>query len=104
MRVLTNLSRNAFQAGADKIKVDAEYGEDGKKVIVRVVDNGPGLPEKAKENMFQPFEGSARKGGTGLGLVIVRDLIEAHGGVIELEKSGPDGAVFKIELPTGSQS
>ena len=51
------------------------------------------------ENLFQPFAGSGRKGGTGLGLPIVRDALKAHGGGIDLVSTGPEGTVFRIVLP-----
>ena len=66
-----------------------------------MADNGPGLSPMAMENLFQPFTGSTRKGGTGLGLVIVRDVMRAHGGDIKLIETGEAGTVFRLELPEG---
>lgn len=96
-RVLSNLVQNAKQAGAGHVTISAEMTRD--RLLVRIADDGPGLPEKAKAKMFQPFAGSARKGGTGLGLVIVRDLMLAHGGDIVLESTGKAGTVFCLDLP-----
>ncbi len=104
-RILLNLMRNARQAiesepdrrGSGVVKVEA-LKADG-MTVVRVSDNGPGLPERSLEHLFQPFAGSARSGGSGLGLAISRELAQAHGGDVVLVRTGPEGAVFEIRLP-----
>ncbi|MFD1511160.1 sensor histidine kinase [Lacimonas salitolerans] len=103
-RVLSNLVRNARQALAQTGK-GGEIGlraceEDGAWKI-EVTDTGPGLPPKAQANLFTPFQGGARKGGSGLGLAISAELIRGHGGTLTLERTGPDGTVFRISLPMG---
>ena len=82
-RVLTNLVRNARQAieatgRPGTIEVGAGEEDDG--WWIRVGDTGPGLPERAKEHLFQPFQGGIRTGGTGLGLAIAAELVRGHGG------------------------
>jgi signal transduction histidine kinase len=57
------------------------------------------MAPRARENLFQPFEGSARAGGTGLGLAIARELIEAHGGELILKETDAQGTSFEITLP-----
>jgi signal transduction histidine kinase len=101
-RVLTNLVRNAVQAieasgRPGDVEVTAERAGD--RTLIRVRDGGPGLPPKARENLFQPFLGGARRGGAGLGLVIAAELVQGHGGALTLERTGPDGATFLISLP-----
>ena len=96
-RVLNNLGRNARQVGASSVRVSARL-EDG-RIIIDVADDGPGLSDKARGRLFQPFAGSARDGGTGLGLVIARDIMRAHGGDIELVETGPGGTTFRMLLP-----
>lgn len=101
-RVIFNLVRNARQAiessgEGGEIAVGAE--ESNTHWLIRISDTGPGLPPKAQENLFTPFQGGARKGGTGLGLVISAELVRGHGGQIELEKTGPEGTVFLVLLP-----
>jgi signal transduction histidine kinase len=87
-RVIHNICRNAVQAQ-----------RVGSVVSITIDDTGPGMPRKAKENLFAAFRGSARSGGTGLGLAIARELVLAHGGTIALvEKPGP-GTQFRIEIP-----
>ncbi|MBO6519124.1 MAG: HAMP domain-containing histidine kinase [Rhodospirillales bacterium] len=97
LRALHNLCSNAGQAGAKNLTIQCAI-EDG-EIVIDVVDDGPGLPEKAQENLFQAFAGSSRDGGTGLGLVIVREVVIEHGGDIELLRTGPDGTAFRIHLP-----
>jgi signal transduction histidine kinase len=97
-RVLLNLLRNAVEAGARRLEVRAKLESAG-ALIVEIEDNGPGLPERARANLFRPFVGSARRDGTGLGLAIVRDLIRAHGGEIELVRTGREGSLFRITIP-----
>ena len=96
-RVLSNLARNAFEAGAHRLRVSAAY--EGRSTVIDIADDGPGLPPKARENLFRPFFGSARPGGTGLGLAIARELIRAHGGDLMLVASTGSGTEFRIELP-----
>ena len=99
-RVLLNLARNAARAvGPEgRIAVDCEVDADGIATI-RMTDSGPGLPDKAKKNLFVPYAGGGERGGTGLGLAIVAELMIAHGGSAELEKSDTDGATFRLTLP-----
>ena len=102
-RVLYNLCRNAAQAleaddGPQKaINVSAQ--RDGDRVQVTIDDTGPGLPQKARENLFSAFRGSVRAGGTGLGLAIARELIEGHRGWIVLEEKSERGTRFRFEIP-----
>jgi signal transduction histidine kinase len=96
-RVFANLAQNAAQAGAKRIEIKAER-QDG-MLVAQVADDGPGLAPRARDNLFQPFAGSARPDGFGLGLAIVRELVLAHGGNIRLVRSTADGTVFAVELP-----
>lgn len=98
-RVLANLARNSVEAGASRVDVSADVDDGCVRIVVG--DDGPGLPEKARENLFQPFVGSARPGGTGLGLAIAREIMRAHGGDISLVESSEGGTTFRLELPVG---
>ena len=95
-RVLVNLMRNAAEAGAKIIRVTTESRSGVTRM--RVADDGPGLPLRVQDRLFQPFTSSGRYGGTGLGLAIARDLIRAHGGDLVLEETGPRGTVFAMDL------
>ena len=96
-RIFANLTQNAVQSGATRVMVTARRERD--QVVAEVSDNGPGLAPRARDNLFQPFAGSARPGGSGLGLAIVRELVRAHGGNIRLLHSTAEGTAFAIELP-----
>jgi signal transduction histidine kinase len=99
-RVLSNLGRNAIEAGATQIAISARRTDAA--TTIDVEDDGPGLPKVARDKLFQPFTGSTRKGGTGLGLPIARDVMRAHGGDIALVESGSDGTRFRLVLPNHS--
>jgi signal transduction histidine kinase len=101
-RVLSNLVRNAAQAieaGGKPGAVTVRAREAEGRSDIRISDTGPGLPQKARENLFQPFRGSVRQGGAGLGLVIAAELVRGHGGSLSLEQTGPRGSTFRISLP-----
>jgi signal transduction histidine kinase len=68
-------------------------------VILILGDNGPGIPEKAREKLFQPFTSSSTPGGTGLGLAIARELAQLHGGDVRLLQTGAEGTSFEVRLP-----
>lgn len=101
-RVLSNLVRNARQAIMATKKPGAitiRGIEDDSAWCIQIADTGPGLPPKAQEHLFQPFQGGVRKGGTGLGLVIAADLVRGHGGRLDLVKTDAEGTTFAIHLP-----
>jgi signal transduction histidine kinase len=101
-RILTNLCRNAVQAlesessSAGEIVVAAR--REGAVTIIEVADTGPGVPERARAHLFKAFQSVARKGGTGLGLAIAAELVQAHGGEIDLIGS-ESGATFRVTIP-----
>jgi signal transduction histidine kinase len=103
-RVIHNLCRNAVEALSQGNSVERRTVlvtglRTGSVVSIAIDDNGPGMPAKARENLFAAFRGSARSGGTGLGLAIARELVLAHGGTIALVEKVTPGTLFRIELP-----
>jgi signal transduction histidine kinase len=101
-RVIGNLVRNArqaIQATGRPGEVVVTAGETSEDWTIYVTDTGPGLPPRARENLFQAFQGNVRKGGTGLGLAIAAELVRGHGGTISLQESGEHGTTFRIDLP-----
>jgi len=104
-RILVNLMRNGREAiqsdpGARKagvIAVSLERRDEAS--LIRVADNGPGVPERVRARLFQPFSGSGRPDGAGLGLAIARELAQAHGGDVVLAETGPTGTSFEVRLP-----
>lgn len=99
-----NLATNAVQAcgrgGALQIAAQRD-GEDA--VVISFTDNGPGIPEEVREKVFQPFF-TTRARGTGLGLPVVRTVVEAHGGTITLDQAREQGTEFRIRLPLAGQA
>lgn len=104
-RVLMNLCRNAQQAMVDADNLDRqmnlaiEAGKQDDLLLIRVRDNGPGIPEHVREKIFNAFQGSTKAGGTGLGLSIAFELVKAHGGNLEVEATGPEGTTFLLTIP-----
>jgi two-component system, NtrC family, sensor kinase len=110
-RAFLNIINNGFQAAAEHFKkqgikqnvelfVKTELSGD--KVIIRIKDNGPGIPEKIKNKIFEPFFTTKDAGdGTGLGLSMTYDIIKTHNGNIELHSEEGKGAEFIITLPAG---
>lgn len=98
-RVFQNLSRNALDAMENGGRICFSALRQGDEIVIDVADNGPGIPEKARANLFQPFAGSGRPGGSGLGLAIARENMRLHGGDITLAETGTGGTRFRLTLP-----
>ncbi|MEM6413503.1 MAG: HAMP domain-containing sensor histidine kinase [Pseudomonadota bacterium] len=122
-RVIFNIVKNAIEAMVPTNQGDASNAENGisekvkdtpsqprpcvtvsssisgKALDIRIADNGPGLPETAINYLYEPFKGSQKPGGTGLGIAIAREIIKVHGGSLRLVKSDELGATFCIKLP-----
>jgi signal transduction histidine kinase len=96
-QVLTNLLENAVRHGDGQVTIVVEPEQDG--AAVTVTDEGEGIPEELHDRVFTRFWRSGRRGGTGLGLYIVRGLVEAHGGSIEVGRAPSGGARFRFVLP-----
>jgi signal transduction histidine kinase len=103
-RIFHNLFRNAAQAMAKMPEDDAvrnltvEAVPSGDQVAILVKDTGPGLPPKAKDNLFKAFASASGRGSTGLGLTISQDLAREQGGDIMLESTSERGTVFAVCL------
>lgn len=104
-RLILNLLDNAVKYGKPDSPIHVVLSEQGSQVRLEVYDHGPGLPEDQFELVFQPFyrTDTARarsKGGTGLGLAIVRQIVEVHGGTIQLRNHPQTGGLWvQVELP-----
>ncbi|MGY4632960.1 sensor histidine kinase [Thermostichus sp. OS-CIW-29] len=104
-RLVLNLLDNAVKYGKPDSPIHVVLSEQGSQVQLEVYDHGPGLPEDQFELVFQPFyrTDTARarsKGGTGLGLAIVRQIVEVHGGTIQLRNHPQTGGLWvQVELP-----
>lgn len=101
-RVLLNLVRNARQAimaTGEPGEIGVAAWEDDDAWWIEVRDTGPGLPPRARQHLFRPFQGGTTKGGAGLGLTIAADLVQGHGGRLELLRTGEEGTTFQVRLP-----
>jgi signal transduction histidine kinase len=102
-QVFLNVIRNAHEAleAGGKISIACDTVEEGgrMKVRVRIADNGPGIPEKDRESIFEPFF-STKPSGFGLGLANARKIVEQHNGTIRVGKKRGRGSAFVILIPT----
>ena len=96
-RAFANLLRNAAEAmgGRGAIDVAVSGGPDG--VAVTIADHGPGVPRELRDRVFEPYV-TTKAEGTGLGLALVRQTVEAHGGAITLSETPGGGATFTVTL------
>ncbi len=111
-RVILNIINNAFYAVNEKSKnnikdyqpkVNVSTNKIGDKIVIKVADNGPGMPKHIKDKIFQPFFTTKPTGqGTGLGLSLSYDIIKAHGGNLKVDTVPNQGTVFSINLPISS--
>ncbi|MCD0481294.1 PAS domain-containing protein [Streptacidiphilus sp. ASG 303] len=106
-QVLWNLLENAVRHGEGTVTIEVGAareeveGRVGEGVAVTVSDEGPGIPEDAIPRVFTRFWRGSRRGGTGLGLYIVKGIVEAHGGTIRVGRAPGGGARFRFVLPAG---
>ena len=109
-RILVNLMRNARQAiEGDATRAGRRKGPLGSVMVeasgepgwcvIRIIDDGPGIPPRLSERLFEPFVSGGSADGTGLGLTISRELAAAHGGELRLVETGPTGTTFELRLP-----
>jgi signal transduction histidine kinase len=98
-RAILNLTQNALEAmrGGGTLRVESLC--EGDVALVRVADTGPGIPDGIRETVFEPFVTHAKSGGLGLGLAIVRKIVEDHGGQVTLPEHTESGNAFEIRLP-----
>jgi len=100
---LSNLVENAIVCAEDAPFIRLTVNSDAGSVIFTVTDNGPGVDNSLKENIFEPFY-STRPEGTGLGLAVVASVARAHGGEVVVADAESGGASFKIRIPVRQQN
>jgi signal transduction histidine kinase len=98
VNLFTNAAHAALPANAE-LSIEATIHEDPAWVLVRVHDNGPGIQPSDIERVFEPFYTTRRGSGCGLGLSIVRDIVNHHGGQISVESAPHVGTTFSLLLP-----
>ena len=96
-QLVLNLVRNACEAVSPGGHVTTGVRADDERCLIRVSDDGPGIPEHIVPRIYEPFF-STKEGGTGLGMSIVHSLVSLHGGSIDL-RTGPGGTTFEVALP-----
>ncbi|MFB3920987.1 MAG: PAS domain-containing sensor histidine kinase [Terriglobia bacterium] len=98
-RVLQNLLLNACEAvSPDTGKIEVQTRQTSHGLEIRVLDNGPGIPEPIRDNLFRPFVSYGKTHGTGLGLAVVQKIVQDHGGRVRVESSS-EGTSFELTLP-----
>lgn len=103
-KLISNLLTNAAKYSKDEVTLSCYQSEDGQSFVVAVRDNGEGISEDDKAKIFMPFfQGKDNKPGTGIGLSIVKGIVDAHSGHIEVESAPGKGTAFIVTLPTRQQ-
>jgi nitrogen-specific signal transduction histidine kinase len=97
-RVFGNLINNACDALNEGGKIDINLSEKKGTIATKVIDNGSGIPESKKDEIFEPFV-TGKQSGTGLGLSIVQRIVSSHKGKIFVDSKENEGTVFTVELP-----
>ncbi|MFL5994697.1 MAG: ATP-binding protein [Streptomyces sp.] len=109
-QVLSNLLENAVRHGEGTVTIDITptespregEGHENAATSVTVSDEGPGIPEESMNRVFTRFWRGSKRGGTGLGLYIVKGIVEAHGGTITVGRGPQGGAEFRFTLPVSA--
>lgn len=107
-QVITNLLSNAIKYTPDGGEVKTEVSRRDGCAVLKVSDNGIGIPEKDRDLIFERFyrtdkSRSRKTGGVGIGLTIVKAIVKAHGGTVEVESREGKGSVFTVELPLNEE-
>lgn len=96
---LDSLVENAVRYTEEGGSIELAAYPDGQSVVIEVRDNGPGIPDEELAYVFESFHSGASRGGTGIGLAIVKTIVEAHGGAVSAENLPGGGASFRLRLP-----
>ncbi|PKN76014.1 MAG: histidine kinase [Candidatus Cloacimonetes bacterium HGW-Cloacimonetes-2] len=98
-RVILNLLKNSTEAMGDsgEIKITTNFSSNW--LQISLIDNGPGISDKIKDNLFKPFVSDGKPNGTGLGLAICKKLVQEHKGRLEYIPVKPHGSRFDIRIP-----
>ncbi len=97
-RVFSNLINNACDALDNNGEISVDLSENNGCIITKVRDNGSGIPEDKRDEIFEPFV-TTKKSGTGLGLSIVHRIVASHKGKVFVDSKEGEGTVFTVELP-----
>ena len=108
-RLLFNLTENAVKYNRHGGSVRVTVSQESEKLLIRVSDTGRGIPEEFQRSIFQPFfrvdkSRSREYGGAGLGLSLVWEITNLHGGSVWVEESSDKGTTIAVELPAGAET
>jgi signal transduction histidine kinase len=98
-RAIVNVARNAAQAMPAGGRFSLHVARTGDRLVFRMSDTGPGIPEEIRERLFQSFATHGKEDGTGLGLAIVKRIAEEHGGTVECRTRTGKGTTFILAIP-----
>lgn len=102
-RAFANLLRNAVEHNDSEIpRLEVTVRREPETVVVRIADNGPGVPEAERDTLFE--EEIRHDSNHGLGLALTQTLVDSYDGTLELTDSGPDGTVFTLTLPRAAEA
>jgi two-component system sensor histidine kinase BaeS len=96
---LDSLIENAVRYTEEGGRIELAAYPDEESVVIEVRDNGPGIPDEELAYVFESFRSGSSRGGTGMGLAIVKAIVEAHGGAVSAENLPGGGASFRLRLP-----
>src|SRR3989442_2200053 len=97
-RALSNLLRNAAEAMEGRGAIDVRVTGDGRGMAITIADHGPGIPQELRQRVFEPYF-TTKRDGTGLGLALVRQTLEVHGGTITAGGTPGGGATVVVGFP-----
>jgi nitrogen-specific signal transduction histidine kinase len=80
-------------------RIDGSITEKAAGIEITVADNGRGVPDAIRATLFEPFVSQGKENGTGLGLTVVQKIVQDHGGEVAVERTSPEGTVFRVALP-----
>lgn len=100
-RALANVIDNALKYSLRDSDVDVDVSTSGGSAVVSVADRGPGIPEDDRERVLEPFErlGGSEVPGSGIGLAVVNEVAESHGGRLEIDERKGGGTIVRLVLP-----
>ena len=105
-RVISNLIRNSMESLSTQTtypEISLSVSCDEENIFIRIADNGPGIPKNMQDKIFMPFYSSGKNDGSGLGLAVAKQIVEAHGGSIELDTKIKKGTAFNITIPNSKR-
>jgi signal transduction histidine kinase len=99
LRVLLNLADNSRKAMPHGGTLSIRTSRQEKLAVIEVADTGEGMERDIQKRLFEPFYSASREGGTGLGMVIIKNIVDAHDGSLSFQSAPGEGTTFRLTLP-----